>query len=121
MAYTSYDAPAEFFNMDPTTAGFAVASNQITIGCSDHATPANQFLTNLTGALAASSTVQVIFGLIDAIYTRLKAIKTLDSANAPTKWDITRNGAIDESTGEMVYRYSITIRVNAGSLVAVNS
>lgn len=121
MAYTSYDAPAEFFNMAPTTTGYAVGTNEITLGCSDHATPGNQFLTNLTGALAASSTAQVIFGIIDAIYTRFKSIKTLDAANAPTKFDITRNGAIDESTGEMVYRYSITIRVNAGSLVAVNS
>ena len=121
MAYTTYDTPAEFFNISPTTGAYAIASATISIGCSDHATPANQFLTNVTAAqahLTTGSTAQVVFGITDAIYQRFNSIVTADK---PTKFNITRTGYTDETTGELVYNYAITCRVTPGSLVAVNS
>ena len=134
MAYTTYDTPAEFFNISTmpiapgtpvdTTGAYSIASAAITLGCIDHATAANRFLTNLTAAqahLTTGSTAQVIFGITDAIYQRFNNIKAADAANAPTKFGITRTGYTDETTGELVYNYAITCRVNAGTLVAVNS
>lgn len=121
MAYSTYDTPAEFFNISPTTAAFALASGTISIGCADHATAANRFLTNITAAqanLTTGSTAQVVFGITDAIYQRFNGII---SADKPTKFNITRSGYTDEVTGELVYNYAITCRVTPGSLVAVNS
>ena len=130
MAYTTYDTPNEFFNLAPdpgspaTASGYAISSAAITLGCSDHATAASRFLTNITAAqahLTTGSTAQVIFGLVDGVYQRFNAIKTLDSAHVPTKFNVTRTGYTDETTGELVFNYAITCRVAAGTLVAVNS
>jgi hypothetical protein len=122
--YTSYDTPGEFFNLAPTTGAISLVSATLSIGLADHATPANQFLTNITAAqadLTTGSTAQVIFGIFDAIYQRFNDIKLLDSANVPTKFNIIRTGYTDETTGELVYNYSTTIRVNPSGFVAVNS
>jgi hypothetical protein len=122
--YTSYDNPGEFFNMSPTTGGISLASATLSFGLADHATSANRFLTNLTAAqadLTTGSTAQVFFGLFDGIYQRLNAIKLADPANKPTKFDLTRYGYTDEATGELVYNYALTIRVNPTGFVAVNS
>jgi len=124
MAYTTYDKPGEFFNASPTTAAYSVGTDTITLGTYDVAKPTSNFLTNLTAAqahLTTGSTAQVIFGIVDAIYQRFNNIKAADSANAPTKFNLTRTGYTDEATGELVYNYAITCRVTLGSLVAVNS
>ena len=130
MAYSTYDTPNEFFNLAPvpgapaTASGYAISSAAITLGCSDHATAASRFLTNISAAaahLTTGSTAQVVFGLVDGVYQRFNAIKTLDSAHAPTKFNITRSGYTDETTGELVYSYNVTCRVTPGTLVAVNS
>ncbi len=132
MAYTTYDTPGEFFNIATmptsspvdTSTGYAIASAAITLGCSDHGTATTRFLTRLTAAqahLTTGSTAQVIFGIIDAIYTRFNDIKNADSANAPTKFTLTRSGYTDESTGELVYNYTVSVRATPGTLVATNS
>jgi hypothetical protein len=121
MAYSTYDTPGEFFNISPTTGAYSLASATISIGCGDHATPANQFLTNLTAAqahLTTGSTAQVLFALNDALYQRFNSILTADK---PTKFSIRRSGATDEATNELVYTYTTTIRVAVGSLVAANT
>jgi len=121
--YTNYDNPGEFFNLAPTTGAYSLTSASITLGCGDHATPANRFIANLSAsqaALTTGSTAQVVFGLVDAIYQRFNDIKILAAANAPTKFNIQRNGFTDETTGELVYNYNISIRVNPTGLVAVN-
>lgn len=121
MAYTTYDKPGEFFNASPTTAGLSVGTGTITLGTFSHGTAANRFLTNVTDTdsnLTTGSTAQMIFGITDSIYQRFNSIVTADK---PTKFNITRTGYTDETTGELVYNYAITCRVTPGSLVAVNS
>ena len=118
----SFDNPAEFFNRTPFPAnGYSVATNSITFGCSDHGTAANKFFTNLNStqaALTTGSTAQVIFGLLDAIQTRYNS---LDTADRPAKLRIARSVSTDSTTGELIYSYDITCRVNPTNLVAVNS
>ena len=121
MAYTTYDTPGEFFNIAPTASAYAVASATISIGCGDHATADNRFFTNITAAQAhasTGSTAQVIFGMVDALYQRFNAIPSVDR---PTKFSIRRSGATDETTGELVYTYTVTVRVSTGTLTAANS
>lgn len=119
MAYTTYDTPAEFFNISPTATGYSIASAAITLGCSDHATSGNRFITNLTAAQAAlaGSTAQVIYGLVDSLYKRFKSIATADR---PVSFRLRRSGRTDESTDEIIYTYTITVRVNASG-VATNT
>lgn len=130
--YTSYDTPNEFFNTalsGVTASGYVTGTGTVTFGTASHGTTASKFLTNLTDAQASTGetnptigrTSQVIFAVVDAIYQRFNAIRILDAANAPTKFNITRTGYTDETTGEIVYNYAITCRVTPGSLVAVNS
>ena len=122
--YSTYDTPGEFFNISPTATGYGLSSATISLGCSDHATADNRFLTNISAAQAdptTGSTAQLVFGINDALYQRFNAIKLLDAANAPNKFKITRAGYTDEVTGELVYTFTTTIRVTPGSLVAVNS
>lgn len=132
MAYTSYDVPGEFFNIATmptsvpvdTTTGYAIASAAITLGCSDHATPATRFLTKVTAAqahLTTGSTAQVIFGIVDALYTRFNDIKNASSADVPTKFSLTRSGYTDEVTGELVYNYAVIVRASASTFVATNT
>ena len=126
--YTDYDTPAEFFNIATlpigapvdTSGGYAIASATISLGCSDHATAANRFLTNLTAAQAAlaGSTAQVIFGVVDAISERYNAIPVVDR---PTKFSVNKSGYFDATTGEWVYNYAVSCRVSTGTPVAVNS
>lgn len=124
MAYTSYDTPGEFFNISPTATAYSVTSATISIGCGDHATAGNRFFTNITDAQAdetTGSTAQVIFGMVDGLYQRFQEIRLADSANVPTKFNVTRTGYTDETTGELVYSYTVTTRVNPSGFVAVNS
>ena len=119
--YSAYDTPGEFFNASPTTAALALTADSITLGLSDAGAPTTNFLTNLTLAqanLTTGSTAQLIFGLVDGVYQRFNSIVTADK---PTKFNITRSGYTDETTGEIVYSYNVTCRVTPGSLVAVNS
>ena len=127
--YSSYDNPGEFFNLDPTTAaislssGAAVPAGSLIIGLGNHGTPANEFLTELTidqANLSTGSVPQVLFALNEALFQRLNAIKALDAANAPTKFNISRSGYVDSNTGEIVYTYSTTVRLAPGTLTAVN-
>ena len=75
-------------------------------------------LTNLDSTQAGANTAQVVFGITDAIYQRFNSIET---ANRPEKFRISRSGSTDEATGELVYNYTITLRVAPTGLVAVNS
>ena len=128
--YSIYDTPNEFFNISTmpaapgtpvdTTSGFAVVGTTIAFGCSDGAA-GTKLLTNLTSSQAGTSTAQLFFGVIDAFNRRFNDIKAADPDNAPTKFSIGRTGYTDEATGEIVYSYSISIRVTPGSLVAVNA
>ena len=119
--YSSFDTPGEFFNASPTTSGYSVGAESITLGCGDHTTPANRFLTNLTDEQAnasTGSTAQVIFGIFDAIYQRFNSIA---QADRPEKFSIFRSGFTDEETGETVFTYTATIRVVTSSYTAMNS
>jgi hypothetical protein len=118
MAYTTYDTPAEFFNIAPTATGYSIASAAITLGCSDHATAGNRFITNLTAAQAAlttGSTAQVIYGLVDSLYKRFKSIATAD---LPVSFRLRRAGRTDEATDEIIYTYTITMRVSTATATA---
>ena len=121
MAYTTYDTPGEFFNISPTTGAYAISAATITLGCDDHATSANQFLTNLTAAqahLTTGSTSQVVFGIVDALYNRFNSIATVDK---PSKLNIVRSSYEDTLNGTLVRTYSFTVHLTPGSFVAVNS
>jgi hypothetical protein len=122
--YSSYDNPGEFFNLSPTTSGYSVAAGSITLGTFNGSTAAHRFLPELTDAQAAPSTgsvAQVLFALNEALFQRLNAIKALNAANAPTKFNISRSGYIDPATNEIVYTYSTTVRLSPGTLTAVNA
>lgn len=87
-------------------------------GTGTHTMVAAPLLTYLTNAQAADSTAQTVFAILDAINEKYKTIPTADK---PTKFSITRSGYTDETTGELVYNYSATCRVNPTGFVAVNS
>lgn len=129
MAYSAFDTPGEFFNASTlpigapvdTSTSYTLGTGEITIGTVSNATSTDRFLTNLTDAQAnatTGSTAQVVFGITDAIYQRFNSIPAADK---PTKFSIVRTGYTDETTGELVYNYTTTIRVTPGSLTAVNS
>ena len=122
MAYSTYDTPGEFFNIAPTATAYSVAAKTISLGCGDHATPGNQFLTNLLDAQAqpaTGSTAQVVFGLLDALYTRFNLIPAADK---PTKFSIRRAGYTDEATNELVYTYTVSVRLAISApMTALNS
>lgn len=120
----NYNNPGEFFNRGSITTGYvfnADPNESITLGCSDHGTDASKLLTHLSGADAdasTGSTAQVVFALNDLIHS---LYHSLDAADKPSKFVVTKSSYGDNDTGETVITYNTTIRVTPGSLSAVNS
>lgn len=116
MPYSDYNTPGEFFGAnytaDDTDHAIALTTNSAVL-------EADRLLIGLTDAQAAAadgSTAQVIYALLEMLFTKYAAIA---SADLPANFSIKKGGYTVSSTGAL--RITYTVQVEASSeLVVVN-
>jgi len=112
MAYSVADTPAEFFG-----AGYSILeTDHIAFTTNTHADP--KALTGLTTALASTSTAQVIYALLEAMYQKYIA---LAAADKPANFKVDCSNLISATTGAITKTYTVRVVVTPDTLTATNT
>lgn len=118
MAFSSFDNPDEFFGNNDYThiADGANSGGNVDGPCiilkSSGASVGNNLLSTLTDTEAndtTGKTVEVVFSICEAIFTKFNA---LASEDRPTKMSVSRTTSEDSSANEFVRTYSIQLRLD---------
>lgn len=112
MAYSSYDAPGEFFG-----GGYSLGSNKVSLEtATSGSTPLLTQLTDTDANATTGKTQQVVIALVEACYAKYLAIS---AADRPANLTITRQSSVDDATGVRTVNWIITAKVDASTLTTV--